>query len=277
MKKEKTFAALAAAWFAFTFLIYLLAFSNIVDVKGRTFLVLSDLFPMGAAAFAIAAISLRLCRHEKGEQVRRFWMLVDLSFAFWFVAETIWFIYEGLLAREVPYPSAADYFWLIGYLPLILAIAGLVVGYKRLGLSFNWRASAWVVPMVLAIIVLVVMYVAYPILSSSEATTAEKVVNPAYAFLDLLILAPALIYALTLGKGSAGRPSILISLALIALAVADITYIWLSWNDLYGSGNFIDIFWVAGYLIFGLAAVRVPWAERSGPATAGGRTAAKKT
>ena len=255
MQKQNRYIAFAVALIGIMFLVYLLAFYGAVDKEGRTFVILADLFPVVAALFGVTAISGHLRRLEKGEKLKKFWILVDLSLALWLVAETTWFVYEGVLGRTVPYPSVADFFWLIGYLPLIAAITGLLIGYKKLGLRFNWRRSAWVIPLVAAIIAIVIIFVGSPIVTSSEATTADKIINPTYAFLDLLILVPALVFALTLGGGSVGRPSVFISLALIALAVGDIAYISLTWNGLYSSGNFIDMFWVAGYLLFGIAAV----------------------
>ncbi len=255
-QKPNYYLSVAVALIGAMFLVYLLAFYGAIQAEGKVFVTLSDLFPVVAALFAVIAVSKRLARLKKRETIKKFWILVDVSLVLWLSAETTWLVYQGILRMEVPYPSAADFLWLAGYLTLFLAIIGLLVSYKKLGLSFNWRRSLWVTALIAAISVLVVFFVVLPILTSSEATTADKIYNPAYAFLDLLLLAPALVFVLTMGKGSAGRPSLFISLALISWALGDIAYIFLTWNSLYYPGNFIDLFWVLGYLLFGIAAVR---------------------
>ena len=42
-----------------------------------------------------------------------------IGISFWFIAEMIWTYYQVGLGIESPFPSVADLFWLIGYLPFI--------------------------------------------------------------------------------------------------------------------------------------------------------------
>src|SRR5574341_1638519 len=60
--------------------------------------------------------------------LNRFWGLMTLGIAFWAIAECIW-LYLSLVSSEVPYPSAADFFWVLGYIPVTIAFIRLwVVG-----------------------------------------------------------------------------------------------------------------------------------------------------
>jgi uncharacterized membrane protein YhhN len=55
------------------------------------------------------------------------------------------------------------------------------------------------------------------------------------------------------GKGMISRSWKYLSIGLILFTLADLAYSYLSWKDLYGDGNLIDLAWHAGYLIIGLA------------------------
>ncbi|MHB8781159.1 MAG: hypothetical protein ACYC55_07220 [Candidatus Geothermincolia bacterium] len=268
--RRSHFIAAAASLMTLIFAVYMLAFYGAIDSSGHAFTVFTDLAPVIAAAAALAGAIYVLGKLGGGGGLRRFWGLMAFFAALWLAGETVWFLYEGVLRAEVPYPSAADAFWLAGYLPLFAALAVFILGYRRLGLRFDLARSWWIIPVVVAVIGAGVAFVARPILTSADLTLVEKIVNPAYALLDLLILIPALIFALTLGKGAAAKPWLILSCALMAFSLGDISYIWISHNGLYYLGNPIDLFWIGGYLLTGLAAVWMTAGRRLRTVQAGG-------
>src|SRR5574342_254371 len=67
---------------------------------------------------------------------RQIWGFFAVGILLWAVAEAVWAYYEVILALETPYPSAADFFWVLGYLPLYL---GLTARYKTLGVTLDPR------------------------------------------------------------------------------------------------------------------------------------------
>ncbi|NWG10830.1 hypothetical protein HXY33_03640 [Candidatus Bathyarchaeota archaeon] len=50
------------------------------------------------------------------------WLCFTVGLFLWFVGEAIWMGYAVILGVEIPYPSVADAFWLIGYIPLFVAL-----------------------------------------------------------------------------------------------------------------------------------------------------------
>jgi hypothetical protein len=256
MHNERWYLTAAGATMLAVFIMYLLAFYGVMDWSGRSFILLSDLAPVIAVLFGLIAVAYSLSKLPAGDILRVFWVLILVSLALDLVAESSWFAYDAVNLTEVPYPSIADVFWLLAYVPLFIALVGAMIEYRRLGLSLDLRRSWWVIPLALLIIGGAALIVA-PIISSTEASTAEKLVNPAYAFMDLLIVVPAVIFVITLGRGLAARPWLILCFAFIAMGLADMTYIWLSWSGLYDGANMIDLFWVAGYLLIGLAALRL--------------------
>ncbi len=257
MKKISPYLLGVVAALILLLIFYLLIFYGALDPASRTTLAIADFFLMAAALVAVVSISLHVASLEKGESLRRFWGLIDVAAICWFFSETVVFFYEAL-GHEVPVTSVADFFWVASFVPVLMASAGVVVGYKRMGLSFDWRRSFWIIFPVAGILFAVAFWVIRPILTSDTASAADKFFNPAYAVLDLLVLIPAVIVAITLGRSYAGRPILMISFVLIAFGIADIVYLWSNWNGTYHAGSIIDLFWIAGYLILALAAAPQP-------------------
>ena len=52
-----------------------------------------------------------------GRTNRLLWGGLLAGWALWVIAEILWVVY-GNLYQEIPYPSPADFFWLIGYVPM---------------------------------------------------------------------------------------------------------------------------------------------------------------
>ncbi len=252
MRRFKVFAGTAGAILFVVFLVYLLAFYGVIDSSGRAFLFFTDLAPMVAALFGLAAVLDSLTRFHRKDPPALLWRLIAFSLVLNFAAETAWFVYEGVRQVEVPIPSVADYIWLAAYVPLIVAIFVVMASYRRQGFSLDWSRVKWVAPLVAIIVLVVTLGLALPIIRSSEAGLAEKLINPFYVVLDLLILLPGLMLAVTLGRGAAGKPWAIICLAFVLMGIGDITFIWLEWNSAYYIGNPIDLFWISGYLLLGL-------------------------
>ncbi len=239
------------------FLFYVLIFYGVINSSGRASNVIAQVLLVAAALCAVVSITLHLGTLEKWEPMRRFWGLIDLAAISWWVTETILLAY-AIAGSKVPVPSVADFFWVAGFLPVLMASGGVLVGYKRMGLHFDWRRSVWVIPPIAVILFVVAFWVIRPIMASPTATSADKFFHPTYAVLDLLVLLPALVVAITLGHSYAGRPIGLLSIALVAFGVGNIVYLWSNWNGFYYAGSFVDLFWIAGYLTLALASAPQP-------------------
>src|SRR4029079_19363564 len=73
---------------------------------------------------AVAAIWRGNFRHRSGPA----WTAMLIGIALWVGGDSFWNAYRWPRGSEAPFPSGADVFYLLAYLPLLLAIALLVRG-----------------------------------------------------------------------------------------------------------------------------------------------------
>lgn len=108
-----------------------------------------------------------------------------IGWLLWTVAEVMWAIYE-YSSQEVPYPSPADFFWLIGYIPLGL---GLYLRLKELPVRPNARQRMILSVVSLAVTLLTVVFVIIPIIQHNDPSRwLESVLNVVYSLADLFML-----------------------------------------------------------------------------------------
>jgi diguanylate cyclase (GGDEF)-like protein/PAS domain S-box-containing protein len=206
-----------------------------------------------AACAAVAALTCLRTWHVESAERRRGWGLLALAAASWMSGEIIWTLYELVLEREVPFPSAADIFFLAAY-PLA------ALGMLRLPTSpvqFSSRVRTVIDALIVGISLLFVAGATFlgPLYNASEGTVAEQAIGLAYPIADVVVASVAIF---VVARARPGRRITLILLAagLLALAVADSAFAYLALQDTYVTGAPIDPAWDAGYLLIALAALR---------------------
>ena len=227
------------------------------------------LTPLAALVACVLCLGAR-ARHSG--QMRLFWSLLACATASWTFAEIIWAYYALILDVEVPVPSWAD----VGYLSAIpLTVAALVVHPAARGTST--RKARWVLDglaVATALLFLSWTLVLGPLWRSADLGTWTGVVALAYPFGDVVIV---FFIVLTIrGMTGGDRLSLWCLLAaLLAMALSDSTFAYLTDVAKYTGGELIDTGWIAAYLGIALAAfcsrsssVVVPRAERSSPSLA---------
>lgn len=247
--------SLAVGFFALAFLLYILAFYGYLDPESRGSLFIFDILPVAAASFSIASVAILLRNFGPGDPPRLIWRFILAALTLDLAAEFTWFAYEALAGVEVPYPSLADALWLAAYLPFIAALVLVLKGHRRLGLPLRKGLSAATLVLLVAILVAVSLGVTVPIFTDANATLVDKVLGPAYVYLDFAVLALALLVAATYYGGRHGAQWLLLSSTFLLFAAGDILFNYLTWQGHYATGNPIDLLWLAGYLIMGVAAL----------------------
>lgn len=211
--------------------------------------VLSNAIAVGAAGIAFFASAL-LLRHGRVQPLAG-WRLLAIGLGLLLLGEVIWAFQEAILRIEDPFPSVADIAWLSGLAGLL---AGLIITWRYLKINLD-RAETIAITAISAVIVVATsFFLLIPIITSSEVDFTEKALDVAYPLADILIIIPALALMLTFDRSQCGRSWRLICAGLFLLAVGDFGFSYLSWHNLYWSSlrqptNFIDLFWVAGYLM----------------------------
>jgi diguanylate cyclase (GGDEF)-like protein len=221
----------------------------------------SDLSACACVLFAAVAC-LVAWRRETGQErkrARRAWGLLFIATTLFALGELTWTTYELLLGREVPFPGIAD----IGFLGAIpfaaLAMLSFPGGPSRVMSSVRTVLDALVVGAA-ALLIGWATFLA-PVYRASEGTLIEKAIGIAYPVSDLVIATIVIVVIVHTGRGARSALALLAS-GLVALAVADSAFAYLTTVHSYETGGAIDAAWDIGYLLIGLAALR------SAPATA---------
>jgi hypothetical protein len=223
-------------------------------------------------AALIACVLCLAARARHSGRMRLFWTLLGCATACWTVAEIIWGYYALILNADVPVPSWAD----LGYLSAIpLAIAALIVHPATHGSSTRKTRSLFDGLVVAAALLFLSWTLVLDTLwHSSDLGTWSGVVSLAYPFGDVVIV--FFIVLAIRGMTSGNRVSLWCLLAgLLAMAVADSTFTYLTASTSYTSPGLIDTGWVVAYLAIALAAfssqpttATVPSTERAKPSLA---------
>jgi hypothetical protein len=188
----------------------------------------------------------------------RAFMFLSIAIALWFTAEILWTYYQLGLGIEVPFPSLADLFWLIGYAFLILHL------YKILGILRNKNANSTpvksliIISAILGVIfgyILVLVYGFFDLRSFIIFQNPEalgNIVLLAYPILDAIIIVPAISILWSLRKGERQFTHwILISSFIILSTIGDIGF---GYSNALGEETankeewIWDTFFNAGYL-----------------------------
>ncbi len=213
-------------------------------------LYVDDLVTLAAAAVA-AVLCLRAGLRDEG-RLRRFWLLFAAASAAWAFGELIWGVYDLVLRTEAPFPSWAD----LGYLGAIpLAVAALLSHPALRNRGGTGRARSVLDSLVVATALLFLSWalVLGALWRSTDLTTSGGVVALAYPFSDVILVffVVFLTSKITRGERTAIR---CLLMALVAMALSDSLYAYLTTATDYASGNLIDVGWIVGYVGIALAA-----------------------
>ena len=212
------------------------------------------------------AAALCVMKGRASHEERSAWWLFALAMALW-GAGALYFAVVLWDAEEVPYPSIADGFWIVFYLPAYAAL------YKLLRIrSRSTGRGAWLDALVAGLGVggAGAALVFRVVLENTSGTAAAVATNLAYPVGDLGLLALVVAAITTLGGWKASGVWRWIASAFVVFAVADCTYVVQVAAGSYVAGSIVDLGWPAAALLVGVAAwrpeVRVPAGIRSGTA-----------
>jgi len=209
-------------------------------------LVLSPL-AAGAAAFYRSGRS--------APPIRPFWRLTGAAAVSWGCGQAAWTWYESILGREVPFPSVAD----VGYLgmPILAAAALLTLNRPTLAGRVRTLIDGLIIAASLLVCSWVLVLGAVWRAGSGELLLGQ-VIALAYPVGDVVLITLVTYTILQLRRAHTPLPFSLplLGTGLVAFAVADSGFTYLTTIDAYSSGNGIDIGWFVGYALLAVAALR---------------------
>jgi hypothetical protein len=221
--------------------------------------VVSDALPVLCALVSLICLFYAFKGFKKFDFAKIAWLMIFIGITADFIAETIYGILEIGLKVDVNkvFPTIADYFWCFAYFPLFVGLAIMFFGYRKSGFPMgNMKLYGLIAAICLVLSASIIYYLLVPIMTDSQTGPLAKFFYLFYPVGDIFLVIPAIIlmYITSLfGTGTISKPWKYLAIGFICFTLADLIYSYLSWKNLYGSGNFIDLAWHSGYLLIGLA------------------------
>src|ERR687895_199033 len=225
----------------------------VFEVGGeRTAAALSN-FGLIAAAGAAGITCIRTARFSNDRQTRM-WKLLGASALSWASGQTAWTWYENVLGREVPFPSLAD----VGYLaaPPLAAAALLSLPFAAQSLAGRVRQVLDGLMIAASLLLASWVLVLRPVFRAGGENFVSQAISLAYPIGDVVV-GTIVLFVLArarMGSGTRNTPLPLLGGGLVAWAVADSGFAYLTATESYASGGLIDAGWFLGYNLILLAA-----------------------
>ncbi|HEU0163472.1 MAG TPA: hypothetical protein VFQ54_00430, partial [Thermomicrobiales bacterium] len=155
-----------------------------------------------------------------------------------------------ITGETLPFPSVSDGFYLVGNLAIVLACA-MVIRRRNTFRDIGGFIDATILATSATLLIWTVMI--QPYTDDPSLSIPQRFVSLAYPAMDVIMAGVGVRLLLTGGRQS---PSFyLITAALGATLVGDITYAELTLRDAYHSGDAIDLAFLLWYLLWGAAAL----------------------
>ncbi|HEX5810136.1 MAG TPA: hypothetical protein VFY25_15815 [Anaerolineales bacterium] len=235
----------------------LYAIINVFVLGGDDFVFKLNSFIVSPLAALTAILATHLWRQMKrGAQSRFLWGGLFLGWICWAIAESLWAAYS--LAGEDPYPSWADMFFLVGYIPLSFGFISRLRGLPR-KLEISHQLVVWLIS--LFVISVTTFFILIPIIQEYDpALIVESLLGLFYPLADLFLLLLVLNLLFTYGPGDYGLGWRLILVGFITVTISDLFFAYSDWNGLYypdGRANLlstliVDVLYSASYVLWSL-------------------------
>lgn len=184
-------------------------------------------------------------------------LFLTIGIGYWFLGETLFDYYQYILNIN-PYPSAADIFYILGYVFMFIGL----VNETRIT-KINWKAiTKPTLFFYLLVALLFALFIAY--FGIYQAYDPAKnlltnIVGMGYGVGDLLLILANLFVLILVWEFRGGKLSrfwIFLFLSFVLMLVADILFA--IYSDQYNEQvwfykSLLDSFWMASYLLFAYA------------------------
>jgi len=190
-----------------------------------------------------------------GSRLSRIWLGFTLGMLLWFLGQVGWAVYTMILNVEIPYPSIADVFWLIGYVPLFIALLLYVQLFQPV-ISVRMFLGAGAT--VAGVSVIIFSRLMIPVLAeASQQDFVTLGISLAYPSMDLALYLLAflglLVFTVTKLKGRVGIAWLLISAAIFTNTLADMSFTYATLSGTYYNGHPQELLFHLSYILFALA------------------------
>lgn len=249
--KSKRFIIISAMFFFYALIRSIISHFEFVDIEKLT-LYSNYEFVVISIASTIVLFNAALI-FPKNSENRVLLMLITTAYFFWTLGESTWAYYELVLKEENPFPSFADVFYLVAFIPIIYS---LVRKARSIEVPVRRSRLAFLLVLMLVITVLSSYLVLYPILISEEPIVT-LLVSLAYPLLDLILISSVF---LLLGKYAGGlmeRVWLIFATAMLCDGIADTLFSYEEWQETYTAYSWSDDLFIWSYLLTILFAIAI--------------------
>jgi hypothetical protein len=210
--------------------------------------------PLLAATVAVVAFLLTR-RIGAGNPNRPLWSGLTIGWVLWAIAEILNTI-PIFTGKETTYPSTADIFWMLGYLPMIFAF----LQRQRVApieLNRNNKILSWAIA--LLVIGFTGYFILFPVVRDFNPNyVLESILNLLYPLMDLTLLLLVLRSFFAFIQGTYGQARLWVAIGFFFKTLSDLVYCYLTGINRYyhyGLVDFSSVFLVdycytVGYLFF---------------------------
>jgi hypothetical protein len=220
---------------------FLIVFATFLGKE--TVKVVTDITCFLVQGMMVALSAALVLRFRQSGNHGKAWLFFLGTSVFWFIAETLWAIYE-LVYNVYPFPSLADIFFIVGY-PLIFCFLMYYLKPVRKAASRNIIIGSILVSVTILIPSIYMTYKFDP-----EVSLLENILATSYPVADSIILVPALVGIVLFFKGEVNFTWSLICLGIILQSVGDTSFQFATFTNTYYTGHPSDLVFLWSYLLF---------------------------
>jgi hypothetical protein len=167
---------------------------------------------------------------KSGTDSRFLWGNMIAGWFCWAIAEILWAVL-AIGGQEVPYPSWADLFWLIGYIPMGV---GLFARVRSLPVKPTSSQQALIWGFSLGTVIFTVIFVLLPIIQTNDPQRLlESILNLIYPLFDLVLLIIVLYLFFGYEQGAYGFGWRLLLAGFIIHQISNLLFSFASSSNLY--------------------------------------------
>ena len=228
---------------------------NLLTIGGEGFILnLNSSLILVASVIAALFAVWNWLRTSDRDSSRSIWGWLAFGLLLWALAEFISAAYPLFFHREIPEISLADAFWLLGYLPITLA---LVLRARSMGVNPSLMQFGLAGLFILVVAGISVYFVILPAIRSADTgDMLSASINMLYPVADLVILSISLFIFFTFSGSNFALVWQVLAIGLILRSFSDLLYNYSIGLDLYWPDNhltpasvLVDSTYLASYLM----------------------------
>jgi len=218
------------------------------------FVYFKDLIPIVWNLVAILFVTMLLRVYGMKSAPGRVWILFILGLVAWFFGEFIWFWDEAVQGIESPFPSPADYLYIVGYFFFIL---GITFQLRQTKADIGKKDLQKIILFAVVLSLITIIFVIGPIIVDiigTEYAIDEEIISFAYPILDIVLGTSAITLVLRFKGGKFSIAWLLIGIAFILMVAFDLVFTWINYSEVYSLYYIIDHVYNSFYLLFAIGA-----------------------